>query len=256
VTRSTVESIRKIDVNALHRKGCFGAQRREFPVTWSIDGKTTGVVIASADHWGMELNYHSDHRNEPVRVTVPITWTRCHLGGFRPWFRCDCGRRVGTLFELHQFYVCRTCRQLNYEAQQFSRKRRERLNFLAFRIHERLGGRPNSLDPFPVKPKGPRWRTYERLGARAEMTERKRDEACLDARNRIVAAMPHLDAFSRDQLLDLKKTSAAYLCNGRLSACRHGSAFLSILSGRLAARRSDYRRPGPCFMEISYRPDN
>jgi hypothetical protein len=199
VTRSTVESIRKIDVNALHRKGCFADSRREFPITWSIDGRTTDVVIASSDRWNMELKYHSDNRNEPVRVTIPITWTECHLGGSRPWFKCNCGRRVGTLFEFHQFYVCRTCHGLNYEAQQFSRKRRKRTIFPGFRIREHLGGRPNLLDPFPTKPKGQHRRTYNRLKERAEAAERD----FTAARDQLKAVVPLLKTLRRDQLVDL-----------------------------------------------------
>ena len=30
---------------------------------------------------------------------VPITWTKCHLGGWRPWFRCSCGRRAAKLYD-------------------------------------------------------------------------------------------------------------------------------------------------------------
>jgi hypothetical protein len=199
VTRSTVESIRKIDVNALHRKGCFADSRREFPITWSIGGRTTDVVIASSDRWDMELRYYSDNKNEPVRLNIPITWTECALGGSRPWFKCACGRRVGTLFERHQFYVCRTCRGSIYEAQQFSRKRRERTSFPGFRIRERLGGRPNLLDPFPTKPKGLHWRTYNRLKERADASERN----TVIARDRVKAALPHLETLPRDQLLDV-----------------------------------------------------
>ena len=196
-------------MNALHRKGYFAVSRREFPLTWSIGGKTTGLAIASSDRWDMELRYHSDDRNEPVRVTIPITWTGCYLGGARPWFKCDCGRRVGTLFELHQFYVCRTCRGLIYEAQRLSGKRRERTSFPAFRIRERLGGRPNLLDAFPAKPRGMHWTTYNGLKARADTAER--DVAT--ARGRLKAAIPHLAMLKRQQLLDLHEELRAMTQN-------------------------------------------
>jgi hypothetical protein len=103
------------------------------------------------------------------------------------------------LFERHQFYVCRTCRGSIYEAQQFSRKRRERTSFPGFRIRERLGGRPNLLDPFPTKPKGLHWRTYNRLKERADASERN----TVIARDRVKAALPHLETLPRDQLLDV-----------------------------------------------------
>jgi hypothetical protein len=200
VTRPAVESVRKIDVNALHRKGCFADSRREFPITWSIEGKVMEVVIASSDRWGMEFEYHCDNTNEPVRVTIPITWTECALGGSRPWFRCRCGRRVGILFERHERYVCRTCRRVIYKAQQVSRKRREHTSFTGFRIRERLGGRPDLRDPFPTKPKGMHWRTFSQLKKRADAAERN----TTDARDRIKAALPQLETLPRQQLLDVQ----------------------------------------------------
>jgi hypothetical protein len=87
-----------------------------------------------------------------------------------------------------------------YEAQQFSRKRRKRTSFAGFRIRERLGGRPDLLDAFPSKPKGQHWRTYRRLKERADAAEHD----FTVARDRLMAAAPHLKTLPRDQLLDLQ----------------------------------------------------
>jgi DNA-binding XRE family transcriptional regulator len=202
VMRSTVESTRKINVTALHRKACFTDSRREFPITWSIDGRVTDVAIASTDSTNMELSYYSDNRNEPVLVTIPITWTQCRLGGRRPWFRCRCGRRVRILFERHEHYVCRTCRRVIYQAQQLSKNRRRQTSFTGFRIRERLGGRPNLLDTFPTKPEGMHWKTYNRLKERADAAEHDTRMALDRAR----AALPHLHQLSRQQLFDVRAT--------------------------------------------------
>jgi hypothetical protein len=29
---------------------------------------------------------------------IPVCWTRCHFGGLRPWFKCNCGKRVAKLY--------------------------------------------------------------------------------------------------------------------------------------------------------------
>ena len=57
---------------------------------------------------------------------VPIVWTKCDLGGARPWFLCPedtgdgrcCGRRVAKLYtgDSHLF-ACRQCRRLAYASQ-------------------------------------------------------------------------------------------------------------------------------------------
>jgi DNA-binding transcriptional regulator YiaG len=87
-----------------------------------------------------------------------------------------------------------------YKAQQVSRKRREQTSFAGFRIRERLGGRPDLRDPFPKKPKGMHWRTYNGLKERADADERN----TTNARNRINAALPHLETLPRHQLLDVQ----------------------------------------------------
>jgi hypothetical protein len=57
---------------------------------------------------------------------VPLVWTRCHLGGARPWFRCSasvggrpCGRRVAKLYlRAAAIFACRDCCGLAYASQQ------------------------------------------------------------------------------------------------------------------------------------------
>ena len=93
---------------------------------------------------------------------VPIVWTKCPLGGRRPWFRCNfCGGRVGLLYSGGEKFACRRCYGLAYESQQqIPRLRRIRK---AQKIREGLGGTANLLQPFPEKPRGMHWRTYNRI---------------------------------------------------------------------------------------------
>jgi hypothetical protein len=99
---------------------------------------------------------------------APITWTECHLGGRRPWFRCTayskgryCGRRVTTVYNAGDVFACRHCCGLAYASQQ--EPVRERGILTARKIRKRLGGGPNITRPFPDKPKRMHWRTYDRL---------------------------------------------------------------------------------------------
>jgi hypothetical protein len=54
-----------------------------------------GVVdLSFRSHSSRESRWRS------VEQRLPITWTECHLGGWRPWFRCAaCGRRVANLYD-------------------------------------------------------------------------------------------------------------------------------------------------------------
>lgn len=59
---------------------------------------------------------------------MPLVWTRCHLGGARPWFRCNasvggraCGRRVAKLYLRGHVFACRQCYGLAYASQSETR---------------------------------------------------------------------------------------------------------------------------------------
>jgi hypothetical protein len=85
---------------------------------------------------------------------VPVTWTRCHLGGARPWFECagradgrGCGRRVAKLYlGRGAVFACRRCHNLAYLSQ--SENARHRAISKSQKLRMRLGGGPSILDPF------------------------------------------------------------------------------------------------------------
>jgi hypothetical protein len=111
-----------------------------------------------------------------VQQRVPITWTACHIGGRRPWFECVvystgryCGRRVAVLYGAGKFFACRRCYDLAYASQHEALHHRGLGK--AQKIRMRLGGSPNMLEPFPDKPKGMHWRTYERLRSSYDVAE-------------------------------------------------------------------------------------
>ncbi len=72
--------------------------------------------------------------------------------------------RAGKLFLRQGRFLCRRCHGLGYKSQLTARVDRPRL--IAQRIRRQLGGDPNLAIPFPPKPEGMPWRTYERLRAK------------------------------------------------------------------------------------------
>jgi hypothetical protein len=110
------------------------------------------------------------HRSGPsgkwkeVREPVPLSWTACNFGGERPWFICPgagCGRKVAVLYRLGRYFLCRHCYDLVYESQREDKMYRALRR--AQKIRNHLGGSANMMEPFPEKPKGMHWKTYERL---------------------------------------------------------------------------------------------
>jgi hypothetical protein len=69
--------------------------------------------------------------------------------------------RVAVLYGLRDYFACRHCYGLAYESQHEPTFMRGLLK--AHKILIRLGAKPDVFDPFPEKPPGMHWRTYERL---------------------------------------------------------------------------------------------
>jgi hypothetical protein len=170
-TKSTTNECHSVDVRYLHRNDLL-KHGHYFSLRWSRAGRETssigGVVGGTETPERVILTYR--HRRGPggewedVRESVPLTWTACNFGGERPWFICpgaSCGRRVAVLYGPGRYFLCRHCYDLTY------RSRRDNKMYRALhraqKIRERLGGSTNMMEPFPDKPKGMHWRTYERL---------------------------------------------------------------------------------------------
>ena len=120
----------------------------------------------------VRLTYRHDGKR--IQYDVPLDWTPCHFGGYRPWFVCPsrgCGRRVAVLYGGTHF-LCRHCHQLVHESTRESALFRHTRGLE--RIRERLGDPGSIFDPFPSKPKGMHWETYWRL---QDLAEERRDRA-------------------------------------------------------------------------------
>jgi hypothetical protein len=121
----------------------------------------TEAVVLMFKPRGMEGN-----GSKSVEQRVLLVWTRCHLGGGRPWFLCACGRRVAKLYQCGApVFACRQCCGLAYRSQQEIPRHRAISRVQKFRM--RLGGSANLLEPFPARPRGMHRMTYYRLSAKA-----------------------------------------------------------------------------------------
>jgi hypothetical protein len=173
----TCESCRSIDVREWARRR-YLRPHQLFLWSWTRDGEPQGSItvrtgpeaVTGAVVLSFRLRGSSGNRWKSVEQPVPITWTGCHLGGWRPWFRCSCGRRAAKLYDgAADFFACRHCCGLAYASQQLCT--RDRLISSARKIRMQLGGGPSLFEPFPDKPRGMHWSTYERLRARAQASE-------------------------------------------------------------------------------------
>ena len=179
--KTTTDECHSVDVRYLHREGLL-EPGRWFSLRWSQAGRETGSVGGAVigDVQPERINLLYRHRSgsgeewEDVQEPVDLTWTACNFGGERPWFICPgagCDRRVAVLYGLARYFLCRHCYDLVYESQRENEMSRALRR--AQDIRERLGGSANMTVPFPEKPKGMHWRTYERLWWRHHEAEMK-----------------------------------------------------------------------------------
>jgi hypothetical protein len=158
----TVEKHDSLDVHDLKRMGVFTERTVAFqPFRWPW---LAGLVV---NRWTVKIRFpHCDQYQ-----TILVVWSRCHLGGWRPWLQCPyCKRRAGKLYNLGASCACRQCCNLRYASQRRGAKSRRYLQALKLRL--RLDGVASISEPFPDRPRGMHKRTYLRLRHRAERLER------------------------------------------------------------------------------------
>ncbi len=169
--KTTTGECHSVDVLYLHRNGLV-KPGSWFSLRWSRAGRETGSIqgVVSGEGRSERLTLLYRHRRglgsewEDVREPVELTWTACTFGGERPWFICPGagrGRRVAILYGPGRYFLCRHCYDLTYQSGRDNTM--YRAMHRAQKIRERLGGSANMTEPFPDKPKGMHWQTYERL---------------------------------------------------------------------------------------------
>jgi hypothetical protein len=172
--KNTTNCYQDIDVRYLSRRGHLHPGS-SCTLRWSRNGCEVASIRIRSTSDSIVLSYRrkltgsDEWKNE--EYLVYLEWTPCNYGGNRPWFLCPgrgCGRRVAVLYG-GGIFACRHCHQLAYQSQRGQRYQRALSRAQA--IRRRLGGTASLFEPFPDKPKGMHWRTYERLADKAREME-------------------------------------------------------------------------------------
>jgi hypothetical protein len=170
--KDTVEGCRRLDVRVWQRGGFLRPGGWFSWAWWNRDGVQVASINVQVLQAQVRLSYRVRRGSEPwqkIEEAITLTWTPCHYGGQRPWFRCPgwrCDRRVAMLYLGGGTFRCRYCLALGYESQRETPA--FRLLAKAQNIRLRLGGSASLAEPFPSKPKGMHGRTYVRLWWRAQ----------------------------------------------------------------------------------------
>lgn len=140
----TVENFQAFDVHTLYRMGAFNEELRELV---SVSFTWPGLVRLTANKWRVDVEFRCG-----ARQRIPLVWTPCRFGSFRPWYKCPgCDRRVGKLYNSGASLNCRRCLDLWYSSQRRGAKSRMYLQALKLRL--RLNGEASLTAPIPQRPR-------------------------------------------------------------------------------------------------------
>lgn len=176
--RASLDSGLKLDINKLMRDGTLKPGELTCQAT-SWRRVATGEIVAVAI---IDAEMRPDR---PPRISIEyagreqgvrLAYCRRNFGGRQWYFLCpDTGRRVSVLWKPPgaRYFASRQAfgRQVAYGSQFESP--RDRALSAARDIRRRIGGPDciSCLDPFPQKPKGMHWATYDRLQEQCQQYE-------------------------------------------------------------------------------------
>jgi hypothetical protein len=164
-TRLTVErlSTDSLDVRELKRFGLLRDNRMMLQAGFRWPALRR---ILSSRYW-LEL----ESANHDTMQRVRVSWTRCHLGGWRPWMHCTyCEKRVANLLRGLGGYYCRACIGNPLYACQ-AKSTHGRRHFGICKIRLQLNGMASLLEPFPDRPRGMHQKRYDRMKVRVHKLE-------------------------------------------------------------------------------------
>lgn len=158
-----VGSRNSIDIRKLVRAG-LRHPGDSLVMRWhsSQQGQIPGhAVVTMLDSKRLQITHHDSDMPEEI---LDLSYSATAFGGRRAWFVCSklgCGKRVAVLHAAIKGFRCRHCSHLAYKSQ--LEQPYDRLLRQARRARHRVGGNDNILLPFPEKPKGMHWCTYDAL---------------------------------------------------------------------------------------------
>lgn len=127
--RQTLNECTKLSVQYLNENHLLKGYIEKV-LSWAIGerivARIRARVVTSSDPPYIQCIYKvTDEEGGAVSYNYKIllTTTSCEFGGKRYWFLCpQCTRRVGILYILDEYFVCRICTGLHYKSQSENRQ--------------------------------------------------------------------------------------------------------------------------------------
>ena len=178
------EHLLRVDIGRWHR-GDYLRAGRSFSWSWHCGDEPSGnikVLVHGADSLALEYMVGSDGQRRDGSQTIRLAHTACNYGKSRPWFVGPvCQRRAGVLYMRAGRFACRCCQRVSYASQ--SGDLMDRMWLKQSKIEARLGAHWQ-------RPKGMRYKTYDRLKHVLLICEERREQAFLDFAAHFFIALP------------------------------------------------------------------
>jgi len=177
-TRPLVESGLTLDINRLIRQRSIAlGARSKGTLAWSTvdDGERVASIGYEAnlnDPENAWMRLHYKRGDKPEDYTVRLTTTRPNYGGLRWWFICPAkGIRTAKLYLAAggDWFASRQAYGMAYRSQNEASHDRQATR--AHQLRRKLGGTAGFDEPYPEKPKGMHWKTYNRICDEIEWLE-------------------------------------------------------------------------------------
>ena len=143
-----------------------------FTWSWHRGDEPSGSIsvrVHGADSLSLQYMVGSEGERRDGSQTIRLTQTACNYGNSRPWFACPvCQRRAGVLYMRAGRFACRHCQRVSYSSQ--SCDLMDRMWRKQSKIEARLGKHWQ-------RPKGMRFKTYDRLVQVLLTCEERREQA-------------------------------------------------------------------------------
>lgn len=173
---TTTDDMTAIDLAWLKKEGML--ERWGWSsLSWSRGGNQFASISIKPEEYGLMLSYCVGEEENSIKELIPYSYTTTNFGGRRRWFQCPyCYKNCRVIYG-GTYFRCRNCYGLKYDSQ-YERSWSRAID-KALKIRQKLGCDGGIDAPFPEKPKGMHWKTYNQLVAEYEQGVEDWGRLCL-----------------------------------------------------------------------------
>ncbi len=129
-TKKEADGLDRIKIWWLKKHGYLNEWKSggiEWSCGWSNAKNSIGITASTMENYEhIRLRYTKKYLNGEKRdfdYRIQVTTTSCYFGGKRYWFVCPlshndipCGKRIGVLYRIGDYFGCRHCHNLTYSS--------------------------------------------------------------------------------------------------------------------------------------------